>query len=114
MAKIIDFNSYRRPELVMVLKDKHQTTVHITTPTKQLIDELSANLTELQKALTGQDATASRAIYTLAAKLLNCNLDGLVVTPEELAKKYAMNLEDMAVFYSAYMDFIDEIKNAKN
>lgn len=114
MANIIDFNSYRRPELIFVMKDENQTTLHVTTPTEQLVEELNANLAELQKTLMGNDEAASRAVYHLAAKLLNCNLDGVTVTGEELAKKYRLNLEDMTVFYTAYMDFIEEIKTAKN
>lgn len=114
MAKIIDFNSYRRPELIFVMKDKRGTTLHVTTPTEQLVKEFRANLRELQKTLTGQDAEASRLVYHLAAKLFNCNLDGITVTGEELAKKYGLNLEDMAVFYTAYMEFIEELEHAKN
>jgi hypothetical protein len=111
---MLDFNSYRRPEMVLVLKDKKATVVHVTTPTKQLVDELRANLPELQRTLGQADATASRLIYQLAAKLLNCNLDGLTFTGDELAKKYRLNLEDMAIFYATYSDFLKEIEHAKN
>lgn len=114
MAKIIDFNSYRRPELIFVMKDREGTTLHVTSPTEQLVKELRANLRELQKTLTKQDAEATRMVYHLAARLLNCNLDGITVTGEELAKKYGLNLEDMAVFFTAYLEFIEEIETAKN
>lgn len=114
MPKILDFNSYRRPELVLVMKDDAGTILHVTTPTQQLVEEFGANMTELKNALTGKDETASRMVYILAAKLINCNLDGVTVTPDELAKKYCLNLEDMALFWSAYMEFIEEIKKAKN
>ena len=114
MANIIDFNSYRRPEIIIVLKDEKHTTLHVTTPTEQLVEEFRVNLTELQKALTGQDEEASRLVYHLAAKLMNCNLDGVRVTGDELAKKYGLNLEDMTVFWTAYMEFISEIQKAKN
>lgn len=114
MANIVDFNAYRRPELVLVLKDEARTVLHVTAPTKQLVEELRANLHELQTALTRQDEEASRLVYYLAAKLCNCNLDGRMFTGEDLAKKYGLNLEDMAVFYTSYVDFIDEIEKAKN
>lgn len=114
MPNILDFNSYRRPELILVMKDDKGTTLHVTTPTQQLVEEFSANMAELQKALTGKDETASRMVYILAAKLINCNLDGVTTTADELAKKYGLNLEDMAHFWSAYMNFIEEIKKAKN
>lgn len=114
MPKIIDFNSYRRPELVFVMKDEAGTTLHVTTPTEQLVKELRANLRELQRTLTGHDAEATRLVYHLAAKLINCNLDGVIVTGDELAKKYGLNLEDMAVFFTAYQEFIEELEHAKN
>jgi hypothetical protein len=113
-VKIIDFNSYRRPEIVLVMKDKKGTTLHVTTPTAQLVKEFRSNLRELQQTLAQHDDEASRLVYHLAAKLINCNLDGVTVTGEELAKKYGLNLEDMAVFYSSYMEFIEEIETAKN
>ena len=105
MPKTLDFNSYRRPELVLVMKDENNTTIHVTTPTHGLCEEFSANLGELQKALAGQDGTASRLVYELAAKLINCNLDGVQVTGKELATKYSLNLEDMAIFWSMYAEF---------
>ncbi len=114
MAKMLDFNSYRRPTLLLRMKDDGQTKLHVTTPTVELVEELRANLVELQAALTGNDATASHAVYELAAKLINCNLDGVVTTAEELATKFEMNLEDMTMFFTAYMDFLEETKNAKN
>ena len=114
MAKTLDFNSYRRPTLILSMKDDKRTKIHVTTPTVELVEELRANLTELQNALVGNDATASRAVYDLAAKLINCNMDGLTVTAEELATTYEMNLEDMTMFFTVYMDFVSEIKNTKN
>ncbi len=114
MSKIIDFNEYRRPELVLVLKDKEGTVLHVTSPTKQLVKEFRANLHELQTVLSKTDAEASRLVYHLAAKLMSCNLDNLTFTAEELAKKYCLNLEDMAVFFTAYNEFIGELENAKN
>ena len=114
MAKMLDFNSYRRPTLILSMKDDKCTKIHVTTPTVELVEELRANLPELQAALNGHDTTASRAVYDLAAKLINCNLDGVETTAEELATTYEMNLEDLTMFYTAYMDFLGEIKNAKN
>lgn len=114
MAKMLDFNSYRRPTLLLRMKDELQTKLHVTTPTVELVEELKANLSELKTVLTGNDAEASAAVYELAAKLMNCNLDGVTITAEELAIKYEMNLEDMTMFFTVYMEFLEEIKSAKN
>ena len=114
MAKILDFNSYRRPTLILSMKDEHKTKLHVAAPTVELVEELRANLGELQTALAGRDALASRSVYELAAKLMSCNLDGVELTAEALATEYELNMEDMAQFYVIYVDFLDEIKNAKN
>lgn len=114
MAKMLDFNSYRRPTLLLRMKDEQQTKLHVTAPTVELVEELKANLTELKLALTGNDTAASDAVYGLAAKLLNCNLDGVTTSADELAVKYEMNLEDLTMFFTVYLDFLEEIKNAKN
>ncbi len=114
MSKVLDFNSYRRPTLILSMKDEHKTKLHVIGPTVELVEELRANLGELQKALSGRDALASRTTYELAAKLMTCNMDGVQLTAEELATKYEMNMEDLAQFYVAYVDFLEELKNAKN
>lgn len=114
MAKMLDFNSYRRPTLLLRMKDEQQTKLHVTTPTVELVEELKANLPELKLALTGNDNEAGAAVYELAAKLLNCNLDGVTIDAEALAVKYEMNLEDLTMFFTVYMDFLEEVKTAKN
>lgn len=114
MAKTLDFNSYRRPTLILSMKDEHQSKLHVVAPTVELVEELRANLPELQTALGGKDALASRTVYELAAKLMTCNMDGVELTADALATEYEMNLEDMATFFVTYVDFLDEIKNAKN
>ena len=111
---VLDFNSQRRPTLQIVMKDPANTVLHLCTPCKGTVDKISATLPELRTALTGKDADASRAVYSLAAELINNNLDGVTVTVKELTTKYELNLEDMALFYNAYVDFLGEIKNAKN
>lgn len=111
---VLDFNSQRRPTLQIVMKDQANTVLHLCTPCKGTVDKISATLPELRNSLTGKDADASRAVYSLAAELINNNLDGVTVTVKELTTKYELNLEDMALFYNAYVDFLSEIKNAKN
>ena len=114
MAKMLDFNSYRRPTLLLRMKDEQQTKLHVTTPTVELVEELKANLTELKLALTGNDTEASEAVYELAAKLLNCNLDGVTTSAEELAVKYRMSLAALKLFFETYVEFLNEITDSKN
>jgi stalled ribosome rescue protein Dom34 len=114
MNYTLDFRSYRRPEIVLTMKDEEATILHVTTPTVQLTEEFKANLPELQKVLLSGDEDASRMVYHLGAKLMSCNLDAKVITGPELAHKYRLNLHDMAEFFLLYMDFIEDIQKAKN
>ena len=114
MAHIIDFNSIIKPMLEITLRDAEHTRVHVTTPTQGLIERLSANADQLKQAVNGETAEAIQSVFTLAADLINCNLDGFKTTAEELRDKYKLTLYDIIIFYNAYLAFIDELKNAKN
>lgn len=112
MAKILDFNALERPTLEITMKDDDRTKIRVTTPTERLYERLLVASAELAHV---KDAAAIRATYDLAAELISCNLDGLTVTADELKDKYRLTWDtDLIVFFSAYLDFIHEIKNAKN
>lgn len=115
MAKILDFNALERPTLELTMKDQARTRIRVTTPTERLYERLLAASTELPSIRENKDASAIRATYDLAAELISCNLDGLTVTAEQLRDEYKLTWDtDLIVFFSAYLDFIHEIKNAKN
>lgn len=114
MTDILDFNAFQQPTLTVVMKDKNRTVLHLCAPTVEVLTRLRANLAALQKALSGADAQSSRAVYTLASELFNCNLDAVTVSRDDLPTVYGMNLEDMGKFYEKYLEFIAEIENAKN
>lgn len=114
MQQVLDLNAYRRPELLLIMKDEAATPVHITTPTVALTEELRDRFPELQEVFQGKGEKTSRAIYDLAAKLINCNLDFIEVTGDELATKYRLNIEDLTIFFNAYVDFLGVIQKAKN
>ena len=114
MAKTLDFNSMKRPTLRLVMQDEAKTTIDVSTPTEGLIEELAAATRELDAVLQSGDASMVQAIYDLAARLISCNRNFMKITAEELRDKYKLNLEDLVIFYSAYLDFIDEVTNSKN
>lgn len=108
----VDLSRHRQPSLSVVLSDTEH--IRVTVPTLELIRDLEANLPALSEVLTGENAEARKAIYDLAARLMSCNREGLTLTGEDLDYKYDLDEESLVVFYSAYIDFIDEIKKAKN
>lgn len=112
--KTLDFNSFVKPILQLTMKDDKQTIVNVSTPTKGLVTELQANFHALQAVLTEENEQTKDALYDLAARLISCNQDGLTVTADGLRRYYKLTLADLVLFYTAYVDFLDEIKSAKN
>lgn len=114
MSLLVDLNTTQQLTMTLILKDDAGTVLHLCVPSKGTVDKVCVSLPKLKQALAGADESTSRAIYALTAELINNNLDGVTTTPRELATKYRMNLEDMAVFYAGYVDFLQAIENEKN
>ena len=114
MAHKIDFNSIIKPTIELTLRDEARTVVHVTVPSAGLVEKLMANADQLREAVDGTDAEAIKAVFTLAAELINFNLDGIRVTAEELRDTYKLTLFDIILFAQVYLQFLEEIKNAKN
>lgn len=114
MAKTLDFNTLTAPTLPLVMRDERRTEIIVSTPSELLVEELQALAPELTKVLDAGDVESVKAVYGLAAKLISCNRSGLQVTAEDLRDKYKLNLEALIVFYNVYLDFLNEITNAKN
>ena len=114
MAKKLDFNALERPVLELTLKDEARTVVRATAPTEELVERLTAAAGELKAVIDHGTGEAIKALFELIADLMNCNLDGQVFTAEELRDKYGIKLYEATVFVAAYLEFIEEIKSAKN
>lgn len=112
--KSLDFNTLQRPYLELTMQDTERTVIKVSTPTENLVEELEIALPELQALPQAGNAEAVQASYNLAAKIINCNRSFITVTAEELRSKYKMDLESLIVFFSVYMDFINEIYSEKN
>ena len=110
----LDFNTAIMPTLDLTMMDDDHTEVRVTVPTEGLVEELQAAGAQLQGIMEKQDAAGIQAVYNLAARLMSCNREGLQMTADDLRGKYRLNLEALLLFFSAYMDFISEINNAKN
>lgn len=112
--KVLNFNQIQAPTLELTMMDEDQTVIKVTTPTIGLLQELEAVLPEFEKVARTGNKEAIQAIYDLAAKLINCNRSFITVTGEELMTMYNMGLDFLQVFFSVYMDFVNEIYNTKN
>ena len=114
MARTLDFNSINRPVLELVMQDEAKTVIKVSTPSEKLVEELQATMPELQEVLNTGNKDAVALCYDLAARLINCNRSFITVTAEELREKFRIDLESLVIFYSAYLDFIQEINDVKN
>ena len=114
MTKKLDFNSIEPKVLELTMKDDERTVIRVSTPTEALIEEIQLVAPKLDAAINGKSETSTESVYDLAARLISCNRDDLTVTKEELRGKYRMNLENMLIFFSAYIEFINEITHEKN
>ena len=114
MAKNLDFNTVQRPTLLLTMLDDEHTQIRVSTPNEALVTELAEVAPKLEALVETNGKDAIDAIYDLAARLISCNRDRLAVTGEELRIKYQLDLESMIVFFDVYVEFINEITNAKN
>lgn len=111
--KTLNFNQLR-PTLELTMMDEAQTVIKVGTPSVGLLEELEALLPEFETLARSGNREAIAAIYDMAARLINCNYSFITVIGEELRTKYGMGLDAMQIFFSAYMDFVSDIYNAKN
>lgn len=115
MAKRLDFNSLQRPTLELTMCDDARTKFRLVCPYEAMIEKLEAIAPELIEVMDKSDASSIRAAYDFAAQLISYNDMNIKVTAEDVRDKYRLGLDAMIVFFSTYLDFIDEeIKNAKN
>lgn len=114
MAKTLDFNSFVQPELPITFADEKKTTVHVTVPSADLIEKLEANLDALRELAKSTNWETVEACYDLAAQLISYNAECLTLTGADLREKYEVSIVMLIAFYNCYLEFIEEIKTAKN
>lgn len=110
----LDFRSFEQKTWEIVLCDEPGTTLHLTAPTEELIEKMTANLQTLTKVFESRDENMIASAYDLAADFISCNTEKLHVTGEELRTKYGFKLVYMAAFFKQYIAFVNEIQDAKN
>lgn len=114
MDHITDLRFADFPTLVLLLAG--DVVVHITAPSLDLIDELNGSKRALESVLHGEknDARKQKAVYELAAKLINCNDSDFQTTGFELLTKYRWGLKAVQKFLEDYQAFIQTLENEKN
>lgn len=114
MNNITDLRFADFPVMTVLMAD--DTVVHVSAPSVNLIDEIKASRRTLESVLNGEQGTnkLKRAIYDLAAKMINCNEDDFVTTGYELLTRYRWSLRAVDIFFTDYKAFIETLENEKN
>ena len=113
MAKTLNFNNVKKHYLTVTLADEKSTTLFIGTPNKRAMDELLAIKESLDSI--EDDATNVEALddlYSACAKIMSRNKTGKEITKEFLEELF--DIEDIIIFFDAYMDFVTELSDSKN
>lgn len=114
MAKTLDFNAIERPVLEITMRDKARTVVRVTTPTEGLLQRTLSASKELEAITQANDPEVIASLYDLYAEIMSCNADSRKITGADLREKYGLTLYDLIIFTGAYLDFVHDIKSAKN
>lgn len=112
--KALDLNKAKRQSFPVTMMDEKQTVFYLVMPNAETIKRLQAIYRELPSVMNGDDADALDACYEVAAEVFSCNRMQSKVTAEELKSIYAMEIEDLILFFNAYMEFIGELTKVKN
>ena len=113
MAKPLNFNNVKKQFLTITLADEKQTTLMIGTPTKAIMDDLTLLQNSMNSANdTDSNKEATDDLYNACARVMSRNKAGVKITKEFLAEIF--DFEDITIFFSAYMEFIDEVIASKN
>lgn len=114
MANTLDFNTVKKPALKVRFKDEKKTMIEVMMPTVAMIKALQANYSALASAVETGDQDSVRSSYDLMALLMSSNRSGKKITGEDLMEKYEVGLDDLVLFASAYMEFVEGQTKGKN
>lgn len=114
MGRKLDLRTLEQPTLELTLLDDDNTMLRLIVPDVDLIEKLQVVAPKMRKIADSNDGAAIKAIYELFADIISNNMDEITVTAEELRDKYRLKLVHLMFICADYLEFIGEIKNAKN
>lgn len=113
MAKELNFNTAKKRYLRVTLADEKNTVLLVGTPTKKVLGELfdvQDRLTSVEDEEVSMDLLDD--LYSVCTAVLNHNKGGVKITREELED--ILDLDDIILLFTAYMQFIGEETDKKN
>ena len=116
MAKTLDFTKRKKEFLTVKLNDEDTTVLAVNMP-KKYVYECLLECVDIFEQIDQADDTETitsgmNALYEACALALSNNKQKKEFTAEEVAKFF--DFEDLVVFFTAYLNFVDESSKAKN
>lgn len=114
MAKnaVLNFKTLKKSTLTIRLDDEENTAILVKMPTKRVLEDVMAMQEEFNNTGDDVDAGMVDQLYNACGEIMSCNLNGITITGETLKSK--MDIEDLTVFFNAYIDFVSDVVSAKN
>ena len=113
MVKSLNFNNVKKRYLNVTLADGKNTVLMVGMPTKAAMSRLFAVQERMEEA---KDDTVSEDLlddlYAVCAAALSRNKAGMVIEQEQLEE--LLDLDDIMLFFNAYLDFVGEAATEKN
>lgn len=114
MARVIDLNALEQPTLELTFRDTEKTKFRLLYPTEKVVERFISASGEVKRVAKDKKPEQIKALYELLADMVNCNMDGFVVSAEELRDRYKVGFLDLTVIFKAYLEFINELSEVKN
>lgn len=111
---MLDYTQTAKPTMSVKMRDNGGTVLRITPPPLDVVEELTAMGDVLAAAAADGTSDAVTELYNFASRVLSCNRDHITVAPEDITGKYDLDVDDLTVFFSDYVDFITGISRRKN
>lgn len=113
MAHTLNYNTIEKQYLTVTLADENNTVLMVGTPTKAVMKDLlllEASVDAIEEDETNLEALDD--LYTACARVMSRNKLGRKITKEYLEELF--DIEDIMLFFRAYIDFVTTLSNAKN
>lgn len=112
MSNTLDFNKIKKKYLTVTLADEQKTTIMVGTPTKTIMNELTS-LEEFFNGLTDDvSPEVLDDLYSTCATVMSRNKTNTKIEKEHLENVF--DFEDLMIFFTAYMAFLDALVSEKN
>jgi hypothetical protein len=112
MAKTLNFNTIKKQYLTITFNDDKKTTVMVGTPTKSIMNEMIALSDSLESDGDNISQETIDELYYVCARVISRNKTGVKIDKEYLEEVF--DIEDIFVFFDAYMSFVTALGNEKN